>query len=115
MGNLKKWDDIKASDDELYWRRDAVFINFLDDFYQKIKGHSNVISAEEVYKLCDKFSFFSTSIWYNKEILAKYRKEVPVIFALKSGIAFRKVEAYFLTGNKPDDIWVLISLRALNS
>jgi hypothetical protein len=105
MNKFKKWDDIDGSDFELRNRRRAAIIKVVNDFYQKIKGRNNVISAQEVYKLCDKFSFFGNSIWYNKYPFSSGRKTLPVIFALKSGIVFKKEEVYFLNGNDERDYW----------
>ena len=74
MINLKKWDEIDVYDDALNRRRGAVISTVVNDFYQKAKGQTNVISAQEVYQLCDKFSFFSSSIWYDKYAFKSNRK-----------------------------------------
>lgn len=109
MNKFKKWDDIDAYDGPLYNRRDAAISTVVKDFYQKVKGQTNVISGQEVYKLCDSFSFFSTSIWYDKIFIRPYfyqGKELnPVIFGLKSGIVFKEDNVYFITGNDEADYW----------
>ena len=106
MNKFKKWDDIHANDGALYDRRKAAITTVVKDFYQKVKGQTNVILGQEVYKLCDSFSFFSTSIWYNKIFLRDIGRELtPVIFGLKSGIVFRENNVYFITGNDILDNW----------
>lgn len=101
MNNLKKWDDINISD-EKYGQRKTIISNSVNDFYRKVKNYPNIISGEEVYKLCDKFSFLSKSIWYDK-ICFRDRKNRNVIFALKSGIVFEEHYVDFLNGNEPGD------------
>lgn len=109
MNKFKKWDDIDAYDGPLYNRRNAAISTVVKDFYQKVKGQTNVISGQEVYKLCDSFSFFSTSIWYNKIFIRgsfyQGRELTPVIFGLKSGIVFKEEDVYFITGNDTADYW----------
>jgi hypothetical protein len=109
MNKFKKWDDIDAYDGPLYNRRNAAISKVVKDFYQKVKGQTNVISGQEVYKLCDSFSFFSTSIWYNKIFIRgsfyQGRELTPVIFGLKSGIVFKEEDVYFITGNDTADYW----------
>ena len=106
MNKFKKWDDIDAYDGALYDRREAAISTVVKDFYQKVKGQTNVISGQEVYKLCDSFSFFSTSIWYNKIFIRDSGRELtPVIFGLKSGIVFKEDNVYFITGNDTADYW----------
>jgi hypothetical protein len=109
MIKLKKWDDIDANDDALFKRRDDVISKAVNDFYQKVKGETNVISGQEVYKLSNKFSFFRTTIWYNKIFIRgsfyQGRELVPVIFGLKSGIVFKENNVYFITGNDTADYW----------
>lgn len=120
MNKFKKWDDIDAYDDTLYNRRDAAISTVVKDFYQKVKGQTNVISRQEVYKLCDSYSFFSTSIWYDKIFLKKrgfYKGQdlIPVIFGLKSGIVFYRNWVYFITGNKTADYWDIPILWVSNN
>jgi hypothetical protein len=105
MNKFEKWDDIDGSDFALRIRKREAISKVVNDFYQKIKGRNNVISAQEVYKLCDKFSFFGNSIWYNKYPFNSDRETLPVIFALKSGIVFKKENVYFLNGNDEGDYW----------
>lgn len=112
METLKYYDDITTDDRDLFGRREEYLKNVIENFYQKVKSHSNVLSADEVYNLCDRVTFFSTSIFYNKiAIRSQYSGEVshrairPVIFGLKSGIVFKKDEVIFFTGKEPSDEW----------
>jgi hypothetical protein len=108
MKKLKTWDEISTEDGELYSRRDSVIRTVVNDFYQKVKSKSNVLSAEDVYKLCDKFSFFGNSVWYDKiPFKSQFRKDLPVIFGLKTGIVFQRDEVHFLNGNNSGDYWSL--------
>ena len=108
MNKFEKWDDIDAYS-PLYNRRNAAISKVVKDFYQKVKGQTNVISGQEVYKLCDRFSFFSTSIWYDKIFIRgsfyEGKELIPVIFGLKSGIVFKDDNVYFITGNDTADYW----------
>jgi len=119
MNKFKKWDDIDAYDSPLYNRRDAAISTVVKDFYQKVKGQTNVISGQEVYKLCDSFSFFSTSIWYDKIFIRgsfyQGKELTPVIFGLKSGIVFKEDNVYFITGNKTADYWDIHILWVSNN
>jgi hypothetical protein len=108
MNKFEKWDDIDVYS-PLYNRREAAISKVVKDFYQKVKGQTNVISGQEVYKLCDKFSLFSTSIWYDKIFIRgsfyEGKELLPVIFGLKSGIVFKEDHVYFITGNDTADYW----------
>jgi len=90
MNNLKKWDEIELYS-HMYYKKEELIKKFVYNFYQSVKTFENVMSGEEVYELCDKFSLFNKSFWYKNRDCFKeeYRKSNPVIFALKSGIAFQ--------------------------
>jgi len=108
---LKYYDQIESSDRELYNRREKLLSNVVDDFYAIIKNKSNVLSSKQVCALCDKTSFFGTTIWENKTFM-KMRfyqgKELrPVIFGLSSGIIFERETVYFLNGKGKSDYWDL--------
>lgn len=98
---LKKWDDIFYDDGPLYDRKKAAISTVAEVFFQRVNRKTNVISGQEVSKLCRSFSWFSTSMWYNKTFLLN---RTP-IFGLKSGIVFDRDEIYFITGNGTDDYW----------
>ena len=106
MVKLEKWDDIDAYS-PLWGRRNATISGVIKNFYQEVRGQPNVISGQEVYKLCDRFSLFNTSIWSNKIFLTgqQIRSIKPVIFGLKSGIVFDEDNIYFLNGKDTSDYW----------
>jgi hypothetical protein len=108
MSELKNWDSISmyGKDFELYKRKSKIIEDYVLDFYTRHNELENMLSSEEVYKLCDTFTYPYKTNWYNKIALRKdLRKDLPVIFGIKSGIVFKHNCIHFLNGSEPYEYW----------